>query len=165
MRFLSVLVVCMTLNACAFMFPYEDEFACKRPDNLGKCVSSTEAYEQIKNQDDSAPYLKPASEQDEDEQENHIEKTKLKINESRAGYERYLDRQYQAQADLIEQPVTPLVNRAEVVEILILAYPSENGTRLMGERYINVINNKPKFVLGDYLKKKPVALENLFDKE
>lgn len=157
----------MQLAGCAFMFPYEDEFACKRPDNLGKCVSSMEAYEAIKNEDDSHPYLVPASKQDEqenDQKNTEQQQAQLRIDESRAGYERYLDANYREMAQLIDEPITPLVNKAEVIEILILAYTSEDGSRLKGERYVNVINNKPKFVLGDYLKKKPVAIEDLFDK-
>lgn len=168
MKKILVISLCLAIQGCAFMFPYEDEFACQRPDNLGKCVSSTQAYEQIKNEDDSAPYLKPASEQNSEDIENQAQyelQRQYQVSESRAGYERYLDSQYLAQAQLIEQPIKPLVNQTEVIEILVLAYPAEQGTRLMGERYINVINNAPKFIFGDYLKPKPVAIENLFDKE
>tara|TARA_B110000196_G_C21150544_1_gene669356 strand:+ start:1118 stop:1636 length:519 start_codon:yes stop_codon:yes gene_type:complete len=168
LRNFLVLSVLAFLNGCSAFFPYEDEFACKRPDNLGKCISSAEAYEEIKNGDDSSPYIRPASEVEDDDNEQPINPNKKvssdKVNESRVGYERYIDANYKEIAELVEKPITPLVNQAEVIEMLVLSYPSDSGKRLKGERYINVINNNPKFVLGDYLKKKPIAIETLFEK-
>ncbi|NQY62906.1 MAG: TraV family lipoprotein [Alteromonadaceae bacterium] len=164
----------LILSGCSALFPYDDEFVCKRPDNLGKCISSSEAYEEIINGDDTSPYLSPVSEVEEQQSSTKQKNSDIKaktyavntnaVNSSRGGYERYLDANYKEIAELVERPITPLVNKAEVIEMLVLSYPTNNGKRLKGERYINVINNNPKFVLGKYLKKKPIAIESLFDK-
>lgn len=160
-------IALLQLTACASLFPYEDKFACERPDNLGKCVSPSEAYEEITTGKSAGKYMKPHSEQNDSDEEEFDEVQVLRdqlANEYGDGYDRYLDANYSEVAALIDEPVTPLVKPVMTAEMLIMPY-SDSAKVLKGERYINIIVEDPTFVLGNYLKKKTLTVPSLFTEQ
>lgn len=148
-------------QGCSWLFPYEDEFACKRPDNLGKCVSPMEAYDEITTGVSKAEYMKPASEKTKSDNSKSKKQLKNQPSHVKNGYDRYLDSNYSEVADLLEQPITPLVKPVVTAEMLVLPY-SDSAKVLKGERYINIIVEDPSFILGDYLKKKANSIPSIF---
>jgi len=164
---LAVIIVVLQLQACASLFPYEDKFACQRPDNLGKCVSPMEAYEEITTGKSAGNYVKPASEQEDSDDQDYREIQALRdelANEFEGGYDRYLDANYSEIAALIDEPVTPLVKPVMTAEMLIMPY-SDAPKVLKGERFINIIVEDPTFILGNYLKKKTISVPSIFTEQ
>lgn len=162
---LTILSVSM-LQACS-LFPYEDKFGCNRPDNLGKCISPAEAYEEITSGQSTHPHMQPYSEQNKDEKNNgRTQKAPtpppITVSSVHPGYDQYLDSSYSKIAGLLNEPVTPVIKPVQTAEMLILPY-SDTANILKGERYIHVILETPKFILGDYLKKQPIHLKSLFN--
>lgn len=153
----SILIL---LSGCSSFFPYENEFACPRKDHMGKCVSSMKAYEEITTGKSSGPYAKPASQSDDDESDQ-VRNDRDRSNTD-AGYENYVQSNYEQQRLLLDRPITPLLKTPEVMEILVMAYKSENGKQLNGNRTIHIIVQDSKFIMGDYLKKKTMPIETLF---
>jgi conjugal transfer pilus assembly protein TraV len=167
---ITLLLSALSLQACS-LFPYEDKFGCNRGDNLGKCVSAIEAYEEITTGKSSAPYMKPYSEQNHDNEEQAFDsvetvKTSPSIvtptSRGLSGYDKYLDANYTEVASLLDSPITPIIKPVKTAELLIIPY-SNSAKVLKGERYINVILEDPSFILGDYLKKQPIQMKSLFN--
>ena len=67
-RLLLIPSLVLLASGCSLM-PYEDEFACRMKNNLGKCISVSEAYEEAVTGVEKAPFMVPASEQVEEEEE------------------------------------------------------------------------------------------------
>jgi conjugal transfer pilus assembly protein TraV len=163
---ITLLLSALSLQACS-LFPYEDKFGCNRGDNLGKCVSAQEAYEEMTTGESSAPYMKPYSEQNNDEKDKpgsspDAVNTSPTTSNGLSGYDQYLDANYNEVANLLDKPVTPIIKPVKTAELLVLPY-SNTEKVLKGERYINVILEEPSFILGDYLKKQPVQMKSLFN--
>lgn len=154
----------LQLQACASLFPYEDKFACERPDNLGKCVSATQAYEEITTGKSAGEHMQPYSEQDDSEHKHTDESVQAPDDTPKAsdiGYDRYLDANYSEVAALIDEPITPLVKPVMTAEMLVMPY-SDSPKVLKGERFINVIVEDPTFILGNYLRKQTVSVPSIF---
>jgi len=156
-RLLTIIAIFITLPSCSTMFPYEDEFACKRKNNMGKCVSSMQAYDEIVNGDSGRyPYAKPASEQDDEVE------VKTDMSAPDSGYLQYLQANYEQQKRLLDSPITPMIMTPTVLEILVMSYKSSNNRQLNGSRYIHVIVEDAKFIMGDYLEPKLMPIDTLF---
>ncbi|NPV76224.1 MAG: TraV family lipoprotein [Anaerolineae bacterium] len=164
LRKFALIMLCFASTGCSFMFPYENEFACPRKNHMGKCVSSMAAYEEATTGVSQGPWAKAASERDKESSEDETEKN----SETPPGpgpidgYSAYVSENYRQQAKLLEQPVTPILKTPDVLEILILSHPSEDSRTLWGNRYVHIIVEESSFVMGDYLKKKMIPVEDLF---
>ena len=53
--FLLVVIGLIGLSGCSSLIPYEEEFACKRPDNMGKCINTEQAYEEARSGNSVTP--------------------------------------------------------------------------------------------------------------
>jgi len=176
---LAMIAMVTVMQGCS-LFPYEDKFGCNRPNNMGKCVSGMEAYEEMTTGENKAPYAKPYSLQTDEERaagsgenalptESEGGHTDVQgLNEvlpkrvNGAHYDTYVDANYKEVAELVDQPVTPIVKPVKTAELLFLPY-SDQARVLKGERIVTVILEEPKFVLGDYLKKKPIIMATPFE--
>lgn len=171
-----VIATLAIIQGCS-IFPYEDKFGCNRPNNMGKCVSATEAYDEMTTGESKAPYAKPYSKQTDEEraagegdaqntQASHgsapSSATSLPKRVNGAQYDAYLDANYKEVAELVDAPVTPMVKPVKTAELLFLPY-SDQSRVLKGERIVTVILEEPKFVLGDYLKKKQIIMATPFE--
>mgnify|MGYP000648663231 CR=1 FL=1 len=158
-----LVLITILLTGCSIV-PYEEEFACKRKNNLGKCISALEAYEEAVTGVEKAPYMVPASEQDDED--NKEDETKRKVNHLMVNnnkpseYTSYLNGYYSELKELVDDPKTPMVRQARKVRTLVLPYnPSEKVIYM--DRYIYSILDEPLFVMGKYLIKESVPVEQL----
>jgi conjugal transfer pilus assembly protein TraV len=148
------------LSGCSMLIPYEDEFACKRSDNMGKCISTEEAYKELTTGTDLAPYAKPASQQDDDDESKSLSKMK-KVDSPNSGYNQYIDANYKETAKLLKAGITPILSSGETIKIVLV--PNRVTERmLLSERIMYVIIEEPEFIMGDYLIKKHIPATSLF---
>lgn len=161
-----ILIISISLlNGCSALVPYEDEFACKRPDNMGKCISTEDAYKELRTGNDVAPYAKPASQQEDDVEVDEKEvsnqnKVKFSILPD-SGYDQYIDANYKETAKLLKEGVTPILSSGDTIKIVLA--PNRLSERiLISERIMYVIIEEPKFIMGNYLIKKHIPATTLF---
>lgn len=161
-KVIFVFLIVLT-SGCSFMFPYENEFACPRKNHMGKCVSSMDAYEEATTGVSKGPWAKSASEKDDDDlPANQASALRPDLSGANDGYMSYVRENYRQQAKLLEKPVTPLIKTPDVLEVLILSHPSADSRTLWGNRYVHIIVEDASFIMGDYLKKKMIPVEDLF---
>ena len=150
----ALYVVC---SGCAWMFPYDQEFNCPRGENSGECVNSMEAYERAST---GVSKHRKRSETVAKEEAQVQEEPVFAPHDT--GYRNYVDANYDQVAKLLTSPTTPMVTMPEIMEILILNRQSENSKTIYGGRWVHVIVEDSKFVIGDYLKPKRVPLNSYF---
>lgn len=162
-----ILVISITLlSGCSSLVPYEDEFACKRPDNMGKCISTEDAYKELRTGNDIAPYAKPASKQDDEDDSKSKEQlnSQDKVNPVKlpnSGYDQYLDANYKETAKLLKEGITPILSSGDTIKIVLV--PNRVTERmLLSERVMYIIIQEPEFLMGDYLLKKHIPATTLF---
>jgi len=149
------------LSGCTALVPYEDEFACQRPDNMGKCISTEDAYKELTTGESIAPYAKPASEQDDDDDESMAQAKANRIEMPNSGYNQYLDANYKETASLLRNGITPILSSGDTIKIVLV--PNRVTERmLLSERIMYVIIEEPEFLMGDYLLKKHIPVNTLF---
>ncbi len=157
-------VLLISLTGCTSLIPYEDEFACKRPDNMGKCISTEAAYKELTTGEEIAPYAKPASEQDDDDNINgqqEMSGTDTPVKQSNSGYNQYIDANYKETAKLLKNGITPVLSSGDTIKIVLV--PNRVTERmLLSERTMYVIIEEPEFIMGDYLIKKHLPASTLF---
>lgn len=158
----------LLLSACSSLIPYEDEFACNRPDNMGKCINTEDAYLEAVSGESNTPYAKPASELDSDES-NHakVNNSNSKSNgnhghlTSNSGYLEYLDANYRETARLLDSAITPVTSSGDTIKIILV--PNKITSKVMlSERTMYVIIEEPEFIMGDYLSPKVKPIKGLF---
>lgn len=128
------------LSGCAVFNPYNDNFTCPKTFN-GKCVSPTSAYQESvdgspKEREDER--LKPLKNGGGKEDKKGVSLTE-------ASYQSAL---YEKLTGLLREPATPMIAPPQVVRVLILPYKGE-GSRLYMPRYVYIIVEEPKWVLGN----------------
>lgn len=145
-RFLIVLpFVLLALSGCSVFSPYNSEFQCTSPDK-GKCVSVQQAYEESLKK---GPSVKDKKFHDVVDSSVNEEKGKDQRNKKFSAEESYKESLQREMARLIDKPVTPVVIPPKVMRILVLPYPDKS--LLYMPRYIYIMTDKPRWVLGDYL--------------
>ena len=161
---LKIILLFSLLSGCSSLIPYEDEFACKRSDNMGKCISTEEAYKELTTGDSVTPYAKPASQQEEDDDSGNNKVSSIsnnEVNEPNSGYNQYLDANYKETASLLKSGITPILSSGDTIKIVLV--PNRVTERmLLSERTMYVIIEEPKFLMGDYLLKKHIPITSLF---
>lgn len=171
---LALPVAIFTLIQGCSILPYEEDFACKLKDNLGKCQDVSAAYEEAVTGVSKAPPMKKASEQDDDEdsRDPDIERddsetapaSPLPTATNQTGYVGYRQAVYSKLQQYVEAPETPMVTPAKTVRTMILPYTTTTDrNRLYMPRYVMSIVNEPKFVMGQYLYKRPELGESIVD--
>lgn len=153
------LVFTASLAGCS-LAPYEEEFACRKKDQLGKCISMQDAYEEAVTGKNMHPSIIKKSEQNgEEPSSSSVASVAATPNEA---YDRYVNSYYNEITSMVDNPVTPLVKQAKTIRTLILPYPGTGDSKtLWMERYAYTIVEEPNFVMGQYLTKKPELLETL----
>lgn len=129
-------ILIISLSACAsVMNPYKGEFSC-RETFKGKCVGVPDSYDESVRDTQRETSGLPETEE---------EPATAEIG---TGYEA---ERYREVAELIREPVTPMMAPPEVRRILFLPYRGSDGELLM-MRYIYFFIEEPKWILGDYLR-------------
>lgn len=159
-NFLILPLIAILCSGCAFMFPYEKEFACKRGTNMGKCIDSMKAYEESTSGEQRHEFAQPASKQKKKSKKEEVTDS-LKPAPS-SGYQQYKDSEYRQISKVLDKPITPILKKPQVLQILVLPYRTHNGTQLNGNRYVHVIMEDSAFILGDVMSKKIDKVEGLF---
>lgn len=160
LKFVAVLCISL-LSGCTALIPYEDEFSCKRPNNMGKCISTEDAYKELTTGENIAPYAKPASEKDDDDINENKQNTININNEPNSGYKQYLDANYKETANLLKGGITPILSSGDTIKIVLV--PNRVTERmLLSERTMYIIIKEPEFIMGDYLLKKHIPTTSLF---
>ncbi|TAK09828.1 MAG: type IV conjugative transfer system protein TraV [Candidatus Manganitrophaceae bacterium] len=140
MRTIIFILFLVMLTGCAVFNPYNDDFTCPKTFN-GKCVSPKQAYrESLENtpgEDQEA--IKPLKDLKED--------LNLKGSAIEATYQNAL---FEKLTALLKEPATPMIAPPQIVRVLILPYKGE-GAKLFMPRYVYLIIDEPKWVLGNLL--------------
>jgi conjugal transfer pilus assembly protein TraV len=138
LTYLVLFISIISLSACAsVMNPYKGEFSCPET-SKGKCVGVPDAY------DESVEGTMPKS---------GIEGS-LGLDEESSpatGKAEYEAERYREMAELVKEPVTPMMVPPEVRRILFLPYKGADG-ELMMTRYVYFFIDEPRWILGDYLR-------------
>jgi len=148
----------MTLFCLAFasgcsMMPYEEDFACEKNATYGKCVSVGGAYEEAVTGEPQGRIITKDGVQEVGESEvatpdHHADEVISNEDVAYAGYRAEL---YTQLRDLVAEPETPMVRKAEQNRTLILSYsPQGQQHRLYMPRYIYSIHRTAEFVMGQY---------------
>ena len=170
--------------------PYENKFSCSLEDNFGKCISVEAAYEEAVTGVEKYPHMVRASENnrqaraDREQDISGSQRTKEQpIGRNQRANERmpaptadipapsptsafsgYRDQVYDQLGTMVQAPRTPMIKPPRAVRTMILPYSSElKQNRLYMPRYIYSIVDEPKFVMGQYLIKKPELTDSLID--
>ena len=166
MRLTTVLlpiVVLATLSGCSIV-PYENEYACNMPDQLGKCQDMETSYKEAVTGVAENPPMKPASEQEEDEEENmqQLAPQSAPVAVANAGnaYDEYIDDYYSQLQRLIVEPKNPIIRQPTQMRLLILPYTSRDSSVMYMARHIYWVHKQPQFIMGDYMRKPAEILEN-----
>lgn len=134
MRKISVGLLMVFLSGCAIFNPYNDNFTCPRTFN-GKCVSPTSAYQE-------------SLEGKEKEDEGPLKSGRGKEKEVLMTEASYQSALYERLAGLLREPTTPMIAPPQVMRVLVLPYKGE-GARLYMPRYVYILVEEPKWVLGN----------------
>lgn len=133
MRVITILLAGYFLSGCALLVPYDSKFACEKTDDYGRCINVNEAY------DDA---LAPSQSTDN---------PNAKDDDVVAARAAYKAAEYREMANLINDPVTPIIQPPKLLRTLVVAYPGENQRTLYSPRWLFYVVEDATFVLGDYL--------------
>lgn len=159
--FLMYLISFGMFSGCSII-PYEDEYACKLKDSLGKCQSMENSYEEAVTGVETSSAMVPASERDikDQPQDNNANTTDLiGDQQSLTSYQRYIDQYYARLKSLIVQPKTPVISQATQMRMLVLPYVNKDQTVMYMARHIYWVHKQPEFIMGNYLKKPAEILD------
>ncbi len=189
MKKLTLCLVLSVLGGCSLV-PYENEFSCNLQDNFGKCISVEAAYEEAVTGVEKYPHMTRASNQARQaraernesvsgpqrakEQPIAVSSSQLERLPSPAAgttatapasaYSGFRDQVYDQLGTLIQAPTTPMIKPPRSVRTMILPYSSElKRNRLYMPRFVYSIVEEPRFVMGQYLYKKPELTDSLID--
>lgn len=176
MRMCGIHIVVMLLGSGCSLMPYEDKFACQLTDNLGKCISVSQAYDEAVTGIESQPPMVKYSEQEQAKPKRYRTRRgqredgpfdfparrkpeSVPVQPPVAGktpaYDAYRTAVYERLTGLLEQPRTPMLAEPKTVRTMILPYASKlKKDRLWMPRYVYSIVEQPSFVLGNYLQEK-----------
>lgn len=172
------------LSGCS-LIPYENEFSCQLEDNYGKCIDVSSAYQEAVTGIEKHPHMVKASErEDSPVRGSGIQTKEERLNgsanrpmSSRAQhsthvvpaidpnehYRGYRESVYKKLQGLVEQPRAPMIKEPRAVRTMILPYSSQlEKNRLYMPRFVYSIVEEPRFVMGEYLYKRPELAPSLF---
>jgi len=140
MRKIALLIL-MVLSGCSLFNPYNGEFTCPKTYN-GKCTTVPNAYQESLGPD-ARPASKPVSKE-------HKSTEEIKISPAPVIETRYQDAVFEKLTGLLKEPTTPMIAPPQVIRVLILPYKGE-GARLFMPRYVYLMVDEPKWVIGNPL--------------
>lgn len=143
MRKISFGILLAFLSGCAIFNPYNDDFTCPKTFK-GKCVSPKQAYQE------SLSNTPPGAQEDQEAikpLKDLKEDLNLKGSIIEASYQNAL---FEKLTALLKEPATPMIAPPQIVRVLILPYKGE-GAKLFMPRYVYIIIDEPKWVLGNLL--------------
>jgi len=151
-RIISVSIIALfVLSGCSSILnPYSSDFTCPKTEN-GKCVDIETAHEES---------LAKTGKKNSETQKASCEGKEC-ANKDKAGKEEtsvkaitpditYQDELHKKLAGLLAQPTTPVVAPPAVMRVLMLPYKGDENELYM-MRYVYIILDGPKWVMGDYL--------------
>lgn len=184
MKKLTLCLMAITISGCSLV-PYENEFSCQLEDNYGKCINVESAYEEAVTGVERYPHMQKASEQNREARAEREISGSSRVKEQPIGtskgktpstaavqvivpepsaYSGYRDAVYDQLGSLVAQPRTPMIKPPRAVRTMILPYSSElKKDRIYMPRFIYSIVEEPRFVMGQYLYRKPELTESLID--
>ena len=169
----GVLLGILFLGGCGIVNPYRSDFKCPPLDD-GKCISVGEAYDEAlgfgrkpsphrdcPGEPESDPPCEPCPDWPDCEEgwcRDAVEAAPAPCAEMPAPgtppgltpEEEYKGALYRRLAGLVKEPRTPLIAPPEVLRVWLLPYEGEGGELFM-ERYVYVMVEKPRWVLGTFL--------------
>lgn len=156
----ALAIFALVLAGC---FPYQNDFSCRLKDNYGHCVSMTTAYNaSVSGEDPGRPLKKGENAGDGHEAHGGPAKDGDALPSEYVGYRQQM---YREMANLIESPSTPMLSPPKQMRTLFLPYaPSSQKNRIFMPRYVYSIVEPPKFVMGEYLYKRPELAPSLMQK-
>lgn len=164
-----ILLCLVSLSGCSFLMPYEDDFSCRLRDNYGKCVSVSGAYDEAVTGQERYPKLKKGETIETNTEfsgEGNVSGEGRLNGGKNNDYGVYRQKMYKELTDLIEAPATPMLRPPQTVRTLILPYSAYNQKeRLYMPRYVYSIIEDPKWVMGEYLYKKPELVRDIVNGE
>ena len=154
---LLTLCVPVLLSGC---FPYQNDFSCRLKDNYGHCVNMTTAYRaSVSGKDPGNAITKGESKE--------VSASSARALTTAGGgsspeYTQYREQMYREMANLIERPTTPMISPPKEMRTLFLPYaPNSQRDRIYMPRYVYSIVEPPRFIMGEYLYKKPELAPSL----
>tara|TARA_Y100001001_G_scaffold164783_2_gene198836 strand:- start:7535 stop:8110 length:576 start_codon:yes stop_codon:yes gene_type:complete len=184
MKILNLCIVTLMVSGCSLV-PYENEFSCQLEDNYGKCINVESAYEEAVTGVEQYPHMQKASDRNRQARDERAVSGSSRVKEQPIGarqttktpetavqviapepsaYSGYRDAVYDQLGSLVAQPRTPMIKPPRAVRTMILPYSSElKKDRLYMPRFIYSIVDEPRFVMGQYLYRKPELTESLID--
>ncbi|MGA3282651.1 MAG: type IV conjugative transfer system lipoprotein TraV [Smithella sp.] len=152
----------------AILNPYKDDFSCPGYDK-GKCIKVAGAYKESlqkkKNDTLSEKENKAACEKCRKEAKNNnvsedtyctacssaetndVERKRLKAESSETEYRKAVN---QKLVSMLKEPNTPLLAAPQIMRVLILPYRGDQNELYM-MRYVYLLTDDPKWVIGNYL--------------
>lgn len=130
--------------------PYSSDFSCPKTEN-GKCVDIETAHEESlaktgkKNSETSAIRCDGKDCESKDKADKREKGDKTATPDIT-----YQDELHKKLAGLLAQPTTPVVAPPAVMRVLMLPYKGDENELYM-LRYVYIIVDGPKWVMGDYL--------------
>lgn len=152
MRIRIILLSIMTLFALSgcssILNPYSSDFTCPKTEN-GKCVDMETAHEEslAKTGKKNSENVKPCQGKDCESKEKSDKSEKSRKTTPDITYQ---DELHKKLAGLLTQPTTPVVAPPAVIRVLMLPYKGDENELYM-MRYVYIILDGPKWVMGDYL--------------
>ena len=165
MVMIPAVVISLFLTACSTLIPYEENFACRNRDNLGKCIDVEKAYDEAAEDIHRYPHFdEKAKGTTAPEPGAYPGSSTGQPNSVTGAFHTYKEREYNELAALIEQPVTPMVKPPRVIRTLIFPYVGRqddtNGYLYM-PRYVYSILEEKQWVIGNYLRGTEGLTDNL----
>lgn len=163
--YLVTIAILVLISGCSIV-PYEDEYACNLPNQLGKCQNMETSYQEAVTGVAINESMKPASEQSNEDGHDQKQKghattvTKTGVNSTEHAYDRYIEDYYSQLQRLIVEPKNPIIRQPTQMRLLILPYASRDGSVMYMARHIYWVHQQPQFIMGDYLKKPTEILES-----
>lgn len=138
MRTITFILFLMMPAGCSVFNPYNGDFTCPKTFN-GKCVSPKQAYRE-------SVESTPGKEEEAIRPLKNLEKDfNMRGSVSETTYQNAL---FEKLTSLLKEPTTPMIAPPQIVRVLILPYEGE-GAKLFMPRYVYVIIDEPKWVLGN----------------
>ena len=151
--FFAATVASFNYGCSPILNPYSSDFTCPKTAN-GKCVDMEAAHEEslAKTGKKSKETGKPPCNGKDCESKNKTDKEKDHINKDNVPTPEivYQDELHKKLAGLLAQPTTPVVAPPSVMRVLMLPYKGDENELFM-LRYVYIIVDGPKWVMGDYL--------------
>ncbi len=127
---LMAVLVLLGLPACApleqAVNPYEENFKCRASDDTGKCIDTPNAYKEAR-----YPQL---------EEPPVPEMPNPGVSEP--------DKRYQMVANLLDEPVKPILKPPKIIRVLLSPYEGE-GEELFMARYVYLKVEEADWILSD----------------